>query len=83
MTKVAFEQLSVIVSVRPLTTIYDVQVKFRMNWTTSQTVALNGGVPSIQVFDEGQDLVWVCFNCPPFRGRPRLIWRCDGSTLPM
>ena len=82
------EQPSVIVSVRPLTTIYDVQVKFRMNWTTSQTVALNGGVPSIQVFDEGQDLGLGLFQLSSISWTPSvdlaLRWlNITDATLPV
>lgn len=41
---------------RPLTTIYDVVIQFRLGWNASQSFALSGGIPSFKVIDEGQDL---------------------------
>ncbi|RJU96597.1 MAG: hypothetical protein DWC10_06295 [Candidatus Poseidoniales archaeon] len=47
---------AVTVSQRPLTSIYDVSVEFRLGWNASQTLVSNGGTPSLKVIDEGQDL---------------------------
>ena len=50
------ETPTVLVEQRPLSTIYDVAVRFRLNWTAAQTIAANGGTPGLFVVDEGQDL---------------------------
>jgi hypothetical protein len=39
---------------RPLVTTYDVSISFRLDWNASNL--LEGGTPSLKVFDEGQDL---------------------------
>ncbi len=41
---------------RSLSTIYDVTVRFRLNWTMSQSVGGMNHVPSLVAIDEGQDL---------------------------
>ena len=50
------DQPVVVVEQRPLTTVYDVKVRFRLGWNASQSFALSGGTPSLKFFDEGQDL---------------------------
>ena len=44
------------VTKRPLVTTYDVRFSFRLSWNLSETLFADGGVPSLKVFDEGQDL---------------------------
>jgi hypothetical protein len=46
---------SVTVQKRPLLTMYDVDVSFRLDWNTTRLLP-DIGVPSLKVFDEGQDL---------------------------
>ena len=41
---------------RPLLTTYDVTVSFRLDWNMSRALDGTVGVPSLKVFDEGQDL---------------------------
>lgn len=50
------ETPTVVVDQRPLSTIYDIALRFRLNWTAAQTFAANGGTPALVVVDEGQDL---------------------------
>jgi hypothetical protein len=50
------EQPKVEVQQRPLTTVYDMSVTFRLDWNASQTIAREGGTPSLKIYDEGQDL---------------------------
>mgnify|MGYP001260253671 FL=1 len=45
----------VVVQKRPLLTTYDVDVAFRLDWNVSRNLT-DGGVPSLKVLDEGQDL---------------------------
>ena len=46
----------VVVEKRPLLTTYDVSFVFRLDWNISRSFPETGGVPSLKMVDEGQEL---------------------------
>ena len=44
------------VALRPLSSTYDLTVRFRLDWNASLALSTSFAIPSIVVFDEGQDL---------------------------
>jgi len=35
---------------------WDIRIKFRLSWDAAQSLAVGGGIPSLKIIDEGQDL---------------------------
>jgi len=54
------------ISKRDFATIYDITIVFRLDWNASWGFAANGGIPSLKVIDEGQDLGLGLFQLSSF-----------------
>ena len=47
---------TVSVTQRPLTSMFQIQIKFRLEWNATFDLMDEGGTPSLKIFDEGNDL---------------------------
>jgi len=56
---------------RDLATIYDITFVFRLDWNASWGFASDGGIPSFNVIDEGQDLGLGLFQLSSFEWQPK------------
>ena len=56
---------------RDFATIYDITIVFRLEWNASWGFAADGGIPSFNVIDEGQDLGLGLFKLSSFEWEPR------------
>jgi hypothetical protein len=66
------EEPTVQVQQRSFSSVYDVTVRFRLDWNASQNVAREGGTPSLKIIDEGQDLGLGLHQLPMQRWVPNV-----------
>ena len=50
------EEPTISVTQRPLTSIFQIEIKFRLEWNATFDLMEEGGTPSLKIIDEGNDL---------------------------